>query len=71
MIPGEPLLHVQHPITPPGVVHPNPVHVFVRQVLIVAGVIALVLAFVVWFRSVSPDDDWCIDREDTTCTPAD
>ena len=35
MIPGEPLLHVQRPITPPGVVHPNPAHDVARTMLAV------------------------------------
>lgn len=55
MIPGEPLIDHQPPVTPPGVRHRNPVHDFVHRVLIVIGVAVGVLGVVALFWAVSPD----------------
>jgi hypothetical protein len=64
---GDPLISDERPITPPGVHHANPaVETMVRMALAVV-VVALVAAFVLWFRSVSPDDDWC--AREVTCQP--
>jgi hypothetical protein len=42
------------------------IETMVRMALAVV-VVALVAAFVLWFRSVSPDDDWC--AREVTCQP--
>ena len=69
MIVGDPLLHVQRPITPPGTRHPNPAHDVARTMIRVV-VWATVGVWLFSWATADPMPDCVYDGGAEQCIPA-